>query len=200
VNAAELASALGCSIGPRRSSRGLTYRVKCPAHPDRNPSLDITDADGTILLACRAGCRNREDLIPKLIDMGHWKARSGQISSRAIGVDWAAHLTIDAPKVPPCCLRGPESGEPTCEHWRAFDAEMAIARLHTNLHEAANEVVALFETARIELTDAELGQELKLAVDLAGSAIVPCNITLEIVGKMIALTVAKVLGYAARAA
>jgi 5S rRNA maturation endonuclease (ribonuclease M5) len=37
------------------SGNGLgTYR--CPAHPDRKPSLSVTDADDRVLVRCQAGC------------------------------------------------------------------------------------------------------------------------------------------------
>ena len=39
----------------KRVSRG--YDVHCPAHPDRNPSLNVCEGhDGRILLTYRAGC------------------------------------------------------------------------------------------------------------------------------------------------
>jgi putative DNA primase/helicase len=40
--------------GVRRNGAG--YQARCPAHEDHNPSLSITEADGTILLHCHAGC------------------------------------------------------------------------------------------------------------------------------------------------
>ena len=38
-----------------RGSKG-SYTARCPAHPDRSPSLAIRESDGTILLHCFAGC------------------------------------------------------------------------------------------------------------------------------------------------
>ena len=32
------------------------WMVRCSAHPDRNPSLSITDKPDKILVICRAGC------------------------------------------------------------------------------------------------------------------------------------------------
>jgi putative DNA primase/helicase len=40
--------------GVRRNGAG--YQARCPAHEDHNPSLSITEEDGTILLHCHAGC------------------------------------------------------------------------------------------------------------------------------------------------
>jgi hypothetical protein len=77
---------------------------------------------------------------------------------------------------------------------------MAIARLHGNLREAADEVAELFETARYELNAAELRDKWELAVELGGSAIVPWHVTADIVRKMISVVMAEVLADAKRAA
>lgn len=39
---------------------GDAYRVCCPAHDDRRPSLSIRIKDGRALVKCFAGCTNRE--------------------------------------------------------------------------------------------------------------------------------------------
>jgi len=45
--------------GVRRSERGWTAR--CPAHPDRRPSLSVAaSANGRALVHCHAGCRYSE--------------------------------------------------------------------------------------------------------------------------------------------
>ena len=201
LTTAEIAAALGAVGYPRRSARGPTWRVRCPAHDDRNPSLDITDANGITLFRCRAECTQRE-ILDALVPRGLWAAASGRTAPRARlpVIRWEDHLQRNAPPPPPCCLQGPENGAPTCEHWRAFDSDMAIARLHANLSEAAAEVVELFQTARYELNTVELRDELKLAVELGGSAIVPWHMTADIVEKMIDVVVAEVLADAARAA
>jgi hypothetical protein len=196
MNAEELTN----SLEGRWNNRTETGIARCPvpSHQDRHPSFSIAQKNGIVVFVCRSlGC-SQSEVIEALRERGLWAAASP--AQRAPAVDWAAVLTIAAPKVPSCCLRGPESGAPTCEHWRAFDADMAIARLHTNLREAADEVVVLFKSARIELTEAELRSELNLAVNLGGGAIVPFHMTPDIVEKMIAVTAAEVLGYAARAA
>lgn len=36
------------------------FMACCPAHDDRSPSLAITDADGTTLVYCFAGCSQRD--------------------------------------------------------------------------------------------------------------------------------------------
>jgi hypothetical protein len=192
MNAEELTNALG----GRWNSRTGTGIARCPvpSHQDRHPSFNIAQKNGTVVFVCRSLRCGQDEVIDALRERNLWA--SGSSAPRVYATDWAAVLTVDAPKVPSCCLRGPESGEPTCEHWRAFDADMAIARLHENLREAAEEVVALFKTARIELTEVELRSELDLAADLAGSAIVPWNTSPDIVEKMIAVTAAEVLGYA----
>jgi hypothetical protein len=41
--------------GVKRSSRGFVAR--CPAHPDRNPSLSVNEGERAILVRCWAGCR-----------------------------------------------------------------------------------------------------------------------------------------------
>jgi hypothetical protein len=36
------------------------YVAQCPAHPDKNPSLDITKKNGKAVWICRAGCLQAE--------------------------------------------------------------------------------------------------------------------------------------------
>jgi putative DNA primase/helicase len=50
MTAAELAERLRA----RRSGSG--WIARCPAHPDKNPSLSITKSNGKILVKCHAGC------------------------------------------------------------------------------------------------------------------------------------------------
>jgi len=185
MNAAELAAALGAVGFPRRSVRGPWYRVRCPSHDDRTPSLDITDANGSILMICRAGCTQRE-VIEALRSRGLW-APSALAVRHAPPINWGDGPT----RLKPCCLEGP------CVHWQEFDADMTIARLHANLREAVAEVVGLVQTAKYELAASELREELKPAVEVAGSAIVPWHMTADIVEKMISLVVAEALGDAA---
>ncbi|WP_051677375.1 AAA family ATPase [Bradyrhizobium sp. URHD0069] len=49
--------------------------VRCPAHDDKNPSLELTVKDDKLLWHCKAGCSQR-DVMNKFIDDGLWPARS----------------------------------------------------------------------------------------------------------------------------
>ena len=42
----------------RRTSRG--FQARCPAHPDKNPSLSVSEGERGILLKCWSGCTLRE--------------------------------------------------------------------------------------------------------------------------------------------
>ncbi len=56
-------------LGARR--HGSTWMAKCPAHPDNNPSLSITEKNGSVLVHCHAGCSQR-DVIDALKHKGLW--------------------------------------------------------------------------------------------------------------------------------
>ena len=48
--------------GPARKS-GKEWALRCPAHEDRNPSLNVSEGrDGSALVLCRAGC-NTDDIL-----------------------------------------------------------------------------------------------------------------------------------------
>ena len=64
---------------PRRSGPGK-YMACCPTHDDKNPSLAITDADGTTLIYCFAGCQQR-DVIDALRARGLWPEAKKDINS-----------------------------------------------------------------------------------------------------------------------
>ena len=42
----------------RRTSRG--FQARCPAHPDKTPSLSVSEGERGILLKCWSGCTLRE--------------------------------------------------------------------------------------------------------------------------------------------
>jgi putative DNA primase/helicase len=66
MNAAEIASKLG---NARR--KGQSWRCRCPAHDDHDPSLAITERDGKLLVVCRAGCE-QEAVIAALRQRDLW--------------------------------------------------------------------------------------------------------------------------------
>jgi hypothetical protein len=45
--------------GVKHTGNG-TWLAKCPAHPDKNPSLSLRDADDKVLIHCHAGCSVHE--------------------------------------------------------------------------------------------------------------------------------------------
>lgn len=51
---AALVEALGLSEGATRQARGLV--IRCPLHPDRNPSCSVGEKDGRIVVNCHKGC------------------------------------------------------------------------------------------------------------------------------------------------
>ena len=72
MNAAEIAQHL------RGRKSGTNWMACCPAHDDRNPSLGLRDADGTVLVHCYAGCEQAA-VIAALAARGLWPAQeSGQ--------------------------------------------------------------------------------------------------------------------------
>ncbi len=67
------AEQIGRALGGRRV--GSTMMARCPAHKDRNPSLSLTDKNGTPLVHCHAGCEN-DDVIEALKALGLWEPRA----------------------------------------------------------------------------------------------------------------------------
>jgi DNA primase len=67
MNAAEIARHL------RGRKSGNNWMACCPAHDDRNPSLGLRDADGTVLVHCYAGCE-QSAVIAALVARGLWPA------------------------------------------------------------------------------------------------------------------------------
>ena len=53
---------------------GRSGMARCPAHPDRIPSLAITEQDGRILIHCHAGC-DQKSVVSALYRLGLWPTR-----------------------------------------------------------------------------------------------------------------------------
>ena len=49
-------------------------KCRCPVHSDNNPSLEITEKNGTVLFVCRAGC-TQSALVAALRSRGLWPER-----------------------------------------------------------------------------------------------------------------------------
>jgi len=65
------AQTISQALGGHRIAKD-EYRCRCPAHSDRDPSLDVRDTrDGRVLVVCRVGCR-QIDVIHALMDMNLW--------------------------------------------------------------------------------------------------------------------------------
>lgn len=63
-----MSTAIDCVLdrleGVRRGGKGR-YMARCPAHPDRRPSLSVRDGETRVLLHCFAGCQT-EDVLAAL--------------------------------------------------------------------------------------------------------------------------------------
>ena len=61
--------ALAKALHAQKTSSG--HVARCPAHPDRNPSLVLREVNGKPLFKCFGGC-SQETLIKKFLEMGVW--------------------------------------------------------------------------------------------------------------------------------
>jgi len=69
-----LADALTCgrtSCICNKSTKNGHLQRHCPAHPDPNPSLSVTEQDHNLLLHCHAGC-SQDDVLRVLRGKGLW--------------------------------------------------------------------------------------------------------------------------------
>lgn len=127
----------------RRS--GARWSARCPAHPDRTPSLSIgTGDDGRVLLTCWAGCTvddivaalglDMRDLYPPHVGRG---ARSGPYRPPA---PRPATSSPPAPAGPPTPVEEPAESSPWALTWapellaawcrhRGFDPEVVVEKL-----------------------------------------------------------------------
>ena len=99
---------LGMLSGVKRTAHGWT--AKCPAHPDRNPSLRVKEGDLAILLWCWSGCDvnsicqalgiSMSDLFYDAADNDREKIRQRQSErrtreARKMKIELAGGFTID---------------------------------------------------------------------------------------------------------
>lgn len=64
-----IATALAAELGGGIRKSGKGWTVRCCCHPDRSPSLSITDGDRAILIHCHAGC-STERVLADLVSRG----------------------------------------------------------------------------------------------------------------------------------
>jgi len=108
-SARELTEALG---GKWHRSYGM---ARCPAHPDRTPSLSIRDGESAPLLTCYTGCE-RSAIIDALRRMGLWGDRE---PDQRTGVQ-----KLNTPKPPPAVFwrlqDAPRETQWACGIWQEF--------------------------------------------------------------------------------
>ncbi len=77
-----------------------TWRCHCPAHDDENPSFDVSDKDGKILVFCQAGC-SQEAVTNALRNKNLWTGGNGDQAKTSTGglslAVFAKTKKLDAP-------------------------------------------------------------------------------------------------------
>ena len=68
-------SSIASGLNKVRWQGNSKFTARCPSHDDRNPSLSVTDKNGTILVYCFAGC-SQDEVIGALRDAGLWHSAS----------------------------------------------------------------------------------------------------------------------------
>jgi hypothetical protein len=184
MNAADIATALGTARPPRQTVRGLTWRVRCPSHDDRHPSLDVTETpDGRALFICRAGCAQTE-VIDALRERGLWSPSASRSPVQGLGSSEVLS-PYDGPRdARLCCLKWFD-----CEHWQRFKRLWLLSELHKNLVEACHELVEKLELADQPVTLETLRQGIEFAIPF-GAIAVP-GLDDETLAQAIDLTIAE---------
>jgi hypothetical protein len=178
MNAAEL----GAALGRRTSTRG--WRAPCPAHDDRHPSLDITEApDGRVLFICRAGCSQTE-VIDALRERGLWSPPSSRLPVQGPRAPEVLPPYIGPRDSGPCCF---ESFD--CEHWGRFNRLWLLGELHKNLVEACRELIEKLKRADQPVTPEILRQGIEFAIPFGAIALPGVDDETE--AKMVDLTIAE---------
>lgn len=102
MNAAELLRALECTrprcVCQQSTSRGHGA-THCPAHDDEHPSLSVSERDGRVLWACKAGCDQRvvTDAIHKFFPLPEKTAPRGRSRETVFDYGRARHIRLDFP-------------------------------------------------------------------------------------------------------
>lgn len=178
MNAAEIAAALG----GRKTLRG--WNAKCPAHPDRHPSLNITETpDGRVLVHCWSGCSQTE-VIDTLRERGLWSPSSSSSPVQGPRSPEVLPPYTGPRDTGPCCLKSFH-----CEHRERFNRLWLLGELHKNLVEACRELIEKLERADQLVTPATLRQGIEFAMPF-GAIAVP-GVDDETVAQAIDLTIAE---------
>ena len=69
------AESIAGSLDQGRRVKANSYTACCPAHPDKSPSLSISQKSDKVLLYCHSGCR-QDDVIDALRSRGLWHEKS----------------------------------------------------------------------------------------------------------------------------
>jgi hypothetical protein len=75
------AFAIARALGGKPNGSG--WSCCCPAHPDRKPSLSVTERVDKVLLFCHAGC-SQTAVITALLELGLWGGDATQKSERVV--------------------------------------------------------------------------------------------------------------------
>jgi hypothetical protein len=117
TTAAEIAHALG-----KARREGNDWRCLCPAHSDRDPSLDVAEKDGKLLVKCWHGC-SQKDIIKALRSRGLWPS---DYNGSGNGADHQTQTKFPIIPVPadatPCQWKHPVYGKPVAK-WAYRDAQ-----------------------------------------------------------------------------
>lgn len=186
MSAEDIAAALGVTRPPRKTSRGLTTRVRCPAHDDRHASLDVTETpDGRVLVHCWSGC-SQSQLIDALCERGLWSPSSSPSPVQGPRTPEALPPYTGPRDSGPCCFQGPPY---ECKHWQRFNHLWLLGELHKNLVEACRELIGKLERANQAVIPGILRQGIEFAIPF-GAIALP-GVDAETEAKMIDLTIAE---------
>jgi hypothetical protein len=117
MGAAAIARALG-----KARREGNDWRCLCPAHSDHDPSLDVTEKDGKLLVKCWHGC-SQEDIVDALSSRGLWPSSYNGSGNGADHGTQTKFPIVPVPEdAPPCQWKHPVYGKPVAK-WAYRDAQ-----------------------------------------------------------------------------